>query len=135
MKTFLAVALVGSAALTGVNRNRAVRITQAVDIRAEQAEFEVERKRGAASFYGYSFDLVDVRGKLEVTNFKNKDVTVTITKDLSGEVVETTPEAVVEQTVKGLKKMNPRCALTWELPIEARGSIEIVYDYKVYIRN
>jgi hypothetical protein len=112
-----------------------VRITQAVDIKAEQAEYEIERKRNAARFYGYNYDLVDVRGELNATNYKSKDVTLTITKNLSGEVVNSSPEARIDQVAKGLKKVNPRSVLTWELPIKARGQLSIEYHYQVYVRN
>jgi hypothetical protein len=112
-----------------------VRITKAVDIKAEQAESEVERKRNAATFYGNSYDLVDVRGTLKARNFKDKRITLTVTKELSGEVVTTLPQARVEQTARGLKKVNPKSVLTWELPVDPRRSIEVTYSYKVYVRN
>src|SRR5258705_10025683 len=112
-----------------------VRITKAVDISAEQAEYEVARTRNAANFYGYSYDLVEVRGKLEATNYKDKSITLTITKTLSGEVVKTMPAAHVEQTARGLKKVNPKSDLTWEIPIKSRGKAEIQYSYKVYVRR
>jgi len=112
-----------------------VRITKAVDVKAEQAEYEVARTRNAANFYGYNYDLVEVRGKLKATNFKDKSITLTITKDLSGEVVKAVPAAKVEQTARGLKKVNPRSTLTWELPMKSRDKIEIDYSYKVYVRG
>lgn len=112
-----------------------VRITQAVDVKAEQAEYEVERQRNAANFYGYSYDLVTVRGELKATNFKDKEITLTITKNLSGEVLKSTPEAKVQQLAKGLKKVNPHCQLTWELPIKERNKLAVEYGYKVYVRN
>ena len=120
---------------TSVGAKTTVRITKAVDISAEQAEYEVARTRNAANFYGYSYDLVEVRGKLSATNFKDKNITLTITKELSGEVVKTIPAAKVEQTARGLKKVNPKSALSWELPIKSRGKIEVDYSYKVYVRD
>lgn len=112
-----------------------VRITKAVDVSAEQAEYEVTRTRNAANFYGYNYDLVEVKGKLKASNFKDKNITLTITKQLSGEVVKTAPAAKVEQTARGLRKVNPKSNLTWELPIKARDKTEIEYTYKVYVRG
>jgi hypothetical protein len=37
--------------------------------------------------------------------------------------------------VKGLKSVNPKVVLTWELPIKPRDKVEIEYSYKVYIRG
>jgi len=112
-----------------------VKITQAIDVKAEQAEFETERKRNAANYYGYNYDLVNVQGKLKAVNYKDKDIKLTITKDLSGEVISNSPAGSVTQVVKGLKSVNPNCVLVWELPIKARDKAEIEYQYKVYVRN
>jgi hypothetical protein len=120
---------------TSTGGKSTVRITKAVDIKAERAEFETERTRNAANFYGYSYDLVEVHGKLKATNFKDKPVTLTITKELSGEVLRSTPAAKVDQTAKRLKKVNPKSVLTWEIPIKARDKVEIEYSYKVYVRD
>jgi len=76
-----------------------------------------------------------VRGKLKATNFKDKNITLTITKELSGEVVKTTPLARAEQTARGLKKVNAKSVLTWEVPMKSRDKIEIDYGYKVYVRD
>jgi len=110
-----------------------VRITQAVDIRAEQTEYEVSRQRGASTFDSRRYDLVEVRGKLKAANYKNKDVTLSITKSIEGEVVKTAPQAKMELTARGLKQVNPNCVLTWELPIRSRDKIEIEYSYKLYV--
>jgi len=120
---------------TSVGGKTNVRITKAVDVNAEQAEYEVTRTRNAANFYGYSYDLVEVRGKLKASNYKDKNITLTITKELSGEIVRALPAAKVEQTARGLKKVNPKAELTWELPIKARDKIEVEYTYKVYVRG
>ncbi len=112
-----------------------LRITQAVDIKAEQAEYEVNRQRNAAKFYGYSYDMVNVKGVLDVTNYKNAPVTLTVTKMLSGEVVSAGHDAKIEKIAKGLKKVNSRCRLTWEIPVKTSEKIQIEYQYTVYVRN
>jgi hypothetical protein len=112
-----------------------VRITQAVDIKADRAEYEVDRKRNAASFYGNSWDLVELKGLLKATNYKDKDVALTVVKNLSGDIVSVSPEAKQEKIAKGLKSINTKVVLTWEIPIKAREKVELEYQYKVYVRN
>jgi hypothetical protein len=112
-----------------------VRITQAMDIHAEQTEYETDRKRNAANFGGWSHDLVEVRGVLRAANYKNKDITLTITKMLTGEVLSSSPQAKVEVIARGLKHPNPNCVLSWELPVKARDKIEIEYSYRLYVRS
>lgn len=120
---------------TSVGGKTNVRITKAVDLKAEQSESEVDRKRSAATFYGNIYDLVEVRGTLRAANYKDKSLTLTIGKDVSGEVIESAPTARVEQTARGLRKVNPKSVLSWELPIGPRGKIEITYSYRVYVRD
>jgi hypothetical protein len=62
-------------------------------------------------------------------------VTLSITKDLSGEVITVSPGAKVAQLAKGLRRANPHTQLSWELPIKARGKAEVEYTYKVYVRE
>ena len=112
-----------------------LKITQAVDIKAEQAEFEVNRQRNAARFYGNSYDLVDIKGVLNISNFKKREILLTVTKELSGEDVSATPDARIEKIAKGLKMVNTRCLLTWEVPVRASEKTMVEYSYKVYVRN
>lgn len=111
-----------------------LRITQAVDIKAEQAEFEVSRQHNALRFYGSSYDLVEVKGVLSATNYKNREIVLTVSKTLSGEVVSAGFDPMIEKIAKGLKRVNPTCLLTWEMPVKAGEKIEIEYAYKVYTR-
>lgn len=80
-----------------------LKITQAVSVKAEQLEFETERKRDAARLYGYHYDLVTVDGKLSVTNFQPKTITLEITKTLSGEVKSSQPKVKIEKLARGPK--------------------------------
>jgi hypothetical protein len=68
-------------------------------------------------------------------NFKDADVTLSITKDLSGEVITASPGAKAAQLAKGIRRANPHTQLSWELPIKARGKSEVEYTYKVYVRE
>ncbi len=111
-----------------------IRITRAMNIHAEQAERELERKRGAAHFYGSTYDLVKVKGELKLENRTARTVAMEITKELSGEVQETTPAAKDIPTAKGLKRVNTRHRLIWRLPLKPGENRTITYTYAVYIR-
>jgi hypothetical protein len=109
-----------------------LKVTQAVSVKAEQGEFETNRKRNAAEFYGRSYDLVTIKGKLSVTNFKSERITLEITKTLSGEVTQSQPEAKVETLAKGLR-VNPVKKLSWTIDLDAGGSTQLEYTYEVYV--
>lgn len=112
-----------------------LRITQAVSVKAEQRELETDRKREAAQFYGWQYDLITVRGELAVTNFQTKAITLEITKTLSGELKSSDPEARLEKLAAGLRRMNGLAKLTWTLQLEPGQKHDVSYQYEVYIRR
>ena len=112
-----------------------IRINRAMNILAEEAEYEVERKRHAADFYGYRYDLVKVRGELRLRSRLDKTVAVEITKELSGEVLENPADAKDVMTAKGLKKVNPRHVLTWEIDLGPGDEKTLSYVHQLYVRS
>ncbi|MHC4705661.1 MAG: hypothetical protein ACYS8I_01060 [Planctomycetota bacterium] len=120
---------------TPVQGKTTVRITRAVSVKAEQVEFEIDRKRDAMRMYGDHFDLITVQGKLSVTNFLPKPITLEITKTLSGEVKSSQPEANIEKLARGLRRMNETAKLTWTLELKRDEHKEIAYTYDVYVRR
>ena len=120
---------------TAPSAQTTIRINRAMSLLPEQAEFEVERKRNAGNFYGSSFDLVKVQGDVRIRNRLDKAVRIEVSKELSGEVLESKPTAKDVQTAKGLKKVNPKHTLTWELDLDAGAEKSLTYQYNVYVRN
>ena len=112
-----------------------IRINKALNVLAEQTEIEVERKRDASVFHGYRYDIVKVRGELKIRNKLDKTIKVEISKELSGEVLESMPKSKDVKTAKGLRQVNEKHILTWEIELEAGGEEKISYQYQVYIRE
>jgi hypothetical protein len=120
---------------TPVKGETTLKITQAVSVKAEQLELEIDRKRDAAQLYGYHYDLITIQGKLSVSNFQNKDITLEITKTLSGEVKSSEPQVVIESLAKGLLRMNAIRKLTWTIELQPGERKELTYIYEVYVRR
>jgi hypothetical protein len=112
-----------------------LRITRAVNVKAEQIELEIDRKRDAAQLYGNHYDLVTVEGKLSVTNFQQKSAALEITKTLSGEVKSSQPQPAMESLARGLQKMNGVKKLTWTIDLEPGEQKQLGYTYEVYVRR
>jgi hypothetical protein len=112
-----------------------VRINRALNILAEQAEIEVERRRNAATFHGHSYDLVKVRGELKLRSRIDKPVQVEVSKELSGQILEMLPAGKDVKTAKGLKQVNPKHSLTWEIELKSGAELKLSYLYQVYIRD
>jgi hypothetical protein len=120
---------------TAAGAEASIRINRALNVQAEQAEVEVERKRNAANFNGTSYDLVKLRGELKLRNRLDKAIDLEITKELSGEVIERSEDAKDVQTAKGLKQINPKHVLTWMSPLKAGEELKLTYSYQLYIRS
>lgn len=119
---------------TAAGAEASIRINRAMNVQAEQAEVEVERKRNAANFYGYGHDLVKLTGELKIRNRLDKAIDLEITKELSGEVLEKSGEAKDVQTARGLKQVNPKHVLTWMSALKAGEELKITYSYQLYVR-
>jgi hypothetical protein len=120
---------------TAVSGQATLRITQAVNVKAEQRELETDRKRDTLQLYGDHFDLITVEGKLSVSNFQQKAITVEITKTLSGEVKSSQPEAKSETLARGLHRMNALRKLTWTIELGPQETKQLGYVYEVYVRR
>jgi hypothetical protein len=112
-----------------------VKITRAVSVKVEQKELETSRERDALTLYGHHFDRVTIEGTLEVRNYKDKSVSLEVTKTLSGEVSNTSPAAEDAVLARGIKAMNPTHALTWKLDVEPGETKQITYTYAALIRR
>lgn len=112
-----------------------VRITQAVAVKAEQNEYEAGRERGVSQYYGYRYDRVALKGELKVTNFKKDAIRLVIKKTVSGDLRTTSPEARVVKTAHGLRSMNARNELTWEIDVAAGKTLTLGYESVVLIRQ
>jgi hypothetical protein len=112
-----------------------VKITRAVSVKAEQKELETSRERDALTLYGHHFDRVTIEGTLEVRNYKDKSVSLEVTKTLSGEVSSTSPAAEDAVLARGIKAMNPTHDLTWKLDVEPGETKQITYTYAALIRR
>lgn len=122
---------------TARGSNALVKITKALDIRADQTEEEVTRERAAYRLpnNGTVFDLVTLKGTLELKNRKNEAVKLQISRWITGEVVATEGNPKVTKSLKGLRQVNSGAKIEWELPLAAGEEKKISFTYKVYVSN
>jgi hypothetical protein len=109
-----------------------LRITQAVQVGAEQTEIETDREPGAYRVGRNTYDIVHVKGTLRVSNRKDSAVDMEISKQLQGQVTTSEPEAKVETLATGLANVNRTQKLTWKLSVPAGETTDIAYEYKYY---
>lgn len=112
-----------------------VKINKALDVRADASEEEVERDRGAIKdrYNNPRYDLVTVKGKLQVLNGRKDKVQMTITKNLTGEVTVSTGTPEITKTTRGLRQVNTTSRLTWKPDVKGGEKLTLEYTYKLYV--
>lgn len=118
---------------TSAEAEATVRITKALDVRADDAEEEISREREFLKIRSGNYDLVTLKGTLEITNRKSETVTLEITKDLTGELKSADDNPKVTSIAKGLRAVNPRQRLQWKIEVKPGEKKTIGYTYTVFI--
>lgn len=112
-----------------------LKINKALDVRPDANEEEIERERGAVKdrYNNPRYDLVTVKGTLQVLNGRKEKVQMTITKNLTGEVVSKTGDPTVTKTTRGLRQVNTTSRLVWKPEVKSGEKITLEYTYKLYV--
>ena len=120
---------------TSPEADATVRITKALDVRVDDDEEEVERKREELKIRSGYYDLVTLKGTVQIANRKSEAVTLEITKTLTGEVKQADATPRITSLAKGLRAVNPRQKLAWKIDLKPGEKKTVTYTYTVYINN
>lgn len=120
---------------TSVGAEAFLKITKALEIRAEASEEEVSRVLRDPNSPGARTATITLKGTLSISNRKAEAVHMRITKNLTGEVLSTDDSPEVTKPARGLREANPRAVLVWNIDIPARTNKKIGYSYKVIVGN
>ena len=114
-----------------------VKITKALDVNADQTEEEINRERGAYRLpnSGTVYDLVTLKGSLQVINRKSEDIKMRITRNFTGDLVSADGSPKVTKTAKGLRQINSNGRLAWEQSVGAGKTLNLTFTYKVFING
>ncbi|MCF8245708.1 MAG: hypothetical protein K9J37_13985 [Saprospiraceae bacterium] len=112
-----------------------VKLTEAVEVKVEQAEREISRQTAAWTDKrrGFSYDLVQVEGKVKVKNFKDKQLDLRIQRTISGNLKKTSIDWLKEDVINPNNPRNRKTNVCWETPIKANSELEITYTYEIYV--
>ncbi|MFN8323132.1 MAG: hypothetical protein U0T74_10785 [Chitinophagales bacterium] len=116
---------------TPVGANTNIRLSKAIDIIMKNSEEEKSREDNAKKIGKVAYSKVILKGSVNVDNYQDKDVTVTITKSLSGTVLVSSNEAKVTK-VNSYNYINPSSNIKWEVKLAANQKKVLTYEYEVY---
>ncbi|MCU0347276.1 MAG: hypothetical protein MUC59_10040 [Saprospiraceae bacterium] len=118
---------------TPAGGNTYVKLTEAVEVKVEQAEREISREQAAWTWHGTRYDLVQVEGKIKVKNFKDKQLDLRIQRNIVGSLKKSSVDWKKEEVIHPDVPRNRQARAIWETPVKADGELEIVYTFEVYV--
>jgi hypothetical protein len=118
---------------TSVGADAVVKMTKALDVRADDFEEETAREVLTQTIRGNWYDVVTLKGTLSVINRKSEAIEIKITKELTGEMVAADENPKTRTITRGLRAVNPRQLLEWTIPLKAGEKRTITYTYKVHL--
>jgi len=111
-----------------------LKITRALDVKAEATEEEVSRDKDTITIAGYSYVKVNLKGTLQIRNLKSESIKLRVKKEVSGTISSTQPTCEIKTIPKGLRSVNPQQCLIWEIDLEPGQKLDLTYNYNVLIR-
>jgi hypothetical protein len=116
---------------TPVGATNNIRLSKAIDIIMKNSEEEKSREDNAKKIGKTTYSKVVIKGVIPVQNYQNKDVTVNITKTLSGTVNATSDAGKVIKK-NSYNYINPTSEIKWELTLKAGGKQNLTYEYELF---
>jgi len=120
---------------TSIGGQTIVRITRATDVAGQKKETEIERQHDAKRMYGTTYDLVKVRGELTLQNRRTEPIHAVVKKSTTGTVTDSSPEAEVTVRAEGLRPVNQKSTLEWEVDLNPGEETVLTYAIDVYVRG
>jgi hypothetical protein len=120
---------------TPVKSSANVRITQSPDIHVMDEEKESGRKEEVRKKDGYFYDLVTINGEIIITNYKDKDIRIMVSRPVSGKIIASSDQPKIVQPARIGSAINPENNVTWEIPIKAGEEKKLTYQYEVLLRR
>ncbi|MBN1501622.1 MAG: DUF4139 domain-containing protein [Spirochaetes bacterium] len=113
-----------------------VKLTISSDIKTDRKEEELGREqRVKIAKSSTTYDDVRISGELYIKNTKNENISVEITKKITGEVTEADMNPKIIKEVDGLNGVNFKTSVKWVVNLKKGENKTIKYRYKIYVRN
>jgi hypothetical protein len=114
----------------GSNTN--VRLSKAIDITMKCAEEEKSKNDNEKKIGKVVYGKVVLKGTITVDNFQDKEVTISITKNLLGEILSQSDNGKVTKKKNYYNNMNASSEVKWEVTLKGNSKKTITYEYEVF---
>lgn len=123
---------------TPIGGEATVRLTQALNLVGQSLEYradDAQAGREEFQLFGRRYELVLVKGSLELANHGEQPAPLRITKNISGDLQAADHDPKVQGRAKSLGRVNASRTITWEFTLEPGATWEATYEYRVLIRR
>ncbi len=119
---------------TSINSDVMVRLSKAIDVSVKSKDEETGKREEKAKKYNkVYYDKITLKGTIEVANFLDKAITLSLKKIVNGEVTKSDGASVTKSG--RYNQLNPYSTIKWEVNLAAGEKKTINFEYEVYISN
>lgn len=112
-----------------------LKLTVAPNILVEDSEREISRESLSKQIDDYNYDLIQVEAKVKVHNYQDKEISLNICRNITGNTKKSNEEWEVKKLLSNKSGLNSSNDLEWEITIPAGKTKEIIYSYEIYVRR
>jgi hypothetical protein len=116
---------------TPVNADVLVRLSKAIDVSVKSKDEELSRGEKVKKYNKLYYDKITLKGTVEVTNYLDKPITLSVKKSVNGDVIKA--EGATTSKSGRYNSLNPFSTIKWEVELKAGEKKTINYEYEVYI--
>jgi len=109
-------------------------ITKSPEIQVSQSQVEVERKEDHKKIKGYYYDLITIKGSINIKNYKKQTIKIELNKMITGQFKNSTPSISDENLVE-TTNINPTNKIEWTLEVDSGKEEKIEYLYEFLRRR
>jgi hypothetical protein len=107
----------------------------ATNVFVKDNERELSRKEMGKLKDSYVYDLLTIEAKIEVRNFKDKDIKLKVERQVEGLPLKSDIDWKIEKLVNLDKTYNTTQRISWELALKPGERKEVTYQYQIYLRR
>lgn len=115
---------------TPIGSTNNIRLSKAIDIIMKNSEEEKSRDDNAKKIGKTNYSKAVIKGTIPIQNFQNKDITVSITKEVNGTVSSSSDNAKIVKK-NSYNYNNPLSEIKWEITVKAGAKTTLNYEYEV----
>ena len=108
-------------------------LTKALDVPGDAKEEEIDRQRQNYKVYSTMYDLVTVRGTVEMTNRKPEGIKARVRHNFAGELKSADLSPRVAKLPMPQAQINPVTHLEWNFDLGPGQTRKIEYVYTMYV--